>query len=515
MPNPLSRFFGRRAPEAPAKLALEPTPKTRRRVQDETHVERSVRTFGDWTPARLRQAQQMADSGSLLYAADLCDALFADDRVKGVLGTRVRGLLRLPIRFEPHEGEDPTPETEALEEDFWRMYPEAELEQLVAWGLTLGVGLAEQVWQHDDASGRLLPKLVIWHPRHLRFDDHAGTWRLSTKTDEIVIDPGAGKWILFAPYGTKRPWQHGLWRPLGLWWLLKRYAVQDWATYGEVHGSPLRVASEVDPSNPSSAADRLELAEDLQNLGGATAVALPPGKKLELIEATARTWETFEAQIGAANLGIAVAIAGQNLTSEVTGGSHAAANVHNDIRQDLIESDEQTLSTTLHYQGLAWWAAFNFAGGRAPWARWETTPEEAREIFQYHIENGIVTINEVRESLGLEPLEDGDHPAVVPGQTEALRRVKLASGADPKTAAGFVRGQLFIDALVDRGAGLSGLSTMLGKIREAVDAAETIDELRAELLGAYEALDPDDLGPLFETLMLADLAGRRAVIEDL
>jgi phage gp29-like protein len=481
-----------------------------------TVLERSVRTFADWTPARIRQAQTMADGGNLMYAADLVEAFIADDRIIANLGTRVRGMIKLPLRFDPHEGEKPTPTTDALAEDFWKMYPENKLEELVRWGMVLGVGLARQTWK--DVDGKLLPDLEIFHPRNLRWDTNARVWKLATQTNEITVIPGDGNWIMYLPYGEKRPWQSGLWRALSLWWLLKKYATQDWATYGEVHGNPLRVGST--PDN-SSKPDRQELAEDLENLGSVTAMALPPGFDVKLVEATARTWETFRAQIETANTAISITISGQNLTSEVSEGSRAAATVHNEIRQDLIESDEQNLSTTLHYQSLVFWTEFNFGNRKlTPWARWDTTPKIQKEIMQYHMEFGVVDVNEVRALLGLKARPDGDVPTVRPDLPQEKLSVvdgKLVrlSGGDALESKGFVRGQLFVDSLVDRAAGVETLQKTLQTLVDTVNAAKNYDELREKLETLFEDLDPDEFSPLMESLMLADLAGRKAVIDDL
>ena len=53
------------------------------------------------------------------------------------------------------------------------------------------------------------------------------------------------------------------------------------------------------------------------------------------------------------------------------------ATLHKTVRQDLIEGDNQTLSTATHDQILTWWAEFNF-GSRdlAPWAVHKTAPPE-------------------------------------------------------------------------------------------------------------------------------------------
>ena len=82
------------------------------------------------------------------------------------------------------------------------------------------------------------------------------------------------------------------------------------------------------------------------------------------------------AQIDAANTGIAIAVLGQNLTTEVQGGSYAAAQVHQQVADYLRRADAECLSTTLRTQVLTWWAAYNFGDPAvAPWPRWKIDPE--------------------------------------------------------------------------------------------------------------------------------------------
>ncbi len=122
---------------------------------------------------------------------------------------------------------------------------------------------------------------------------------------------------------------------------------------------------------------REELASDLGDLGRDTGLCLPPGYDLKLVEATAKTWEMFRAQIELADLAIAIRLAGQNLTSDVSGGSLAAAKVHASIRADIIRCDAEALATTTHDQALTHWASLNFGDARlAPWPAWPTDPPE-------------------------------------------------------------------------------------------------------------------------------------------
>lgn len=337
------------------------------------HFAPSERVFTEWTPDRVRATFLRAEGGGLRLAADLCDALLADDRIMGALGTRVKGLLGLPFRFDPAEGAARrTPLIKASEADWWTANPESELDQVLRWGIFFGLGPGQLVWTEDRITGRLVPVLKFWHPRYLRWDGQKREWWITTIDGEVPFTPGDGTWVLYAPYGLNRPWAQGAWRSCAMWWLLKEYARQDWASYSEQHGKPIKVGSA--PKEASKEA-RKALAADFSDLGSDTAIALPPGYDVKLVEATANTWTNFRAQIDLADSGMAIAVAGQNLTSKVQGASLAAADVHNTVRLDLIRSDGESLSTTMRAQQWAWWTEFNFGDRRiSPWPKWDTTP---------------------------------------------------------------------------------------------------------------------------------------------
>lgn len=67
----------------------------------------------------------------------------------------------------------------------------------------------------------------------------------------------------------------------------------------------------------------------------------PDGAKwdLELVEAKDRAWEAFPGLIADCDKAIQLAIRGTNLTSEVQGGSYAAAQVHSDEDTSYADSD--------------------------------------------------------------------------------------------------------------------------------------------------------------------------------
>ncbi len=348
--------------------------------------EPSVRQFALWDPIQVRSALMAAEAGTLMRAADLCEAILGDDRALAVLNTRANALLGCELKFEMGFGKKRRAALKALEaeEDFWTAFPEEELRRLLIWGVLLGVGLGEIRWEAKDKAdpnSRMIPKLKVWHPRHLRYDWMTHQWfvRVNEYGAEELIQPDGGKWILFTPFGEGRPWAYGLWRGMSLLWLFKFYAFQDWARHSEVHGQPIRMgflppeAGKLDPLVISRL--RADLSNDLANLGTETVFVPPPGFDFKLVEATARTWQMFLAQIDLANASMSVMAIGGDLATQSKSGTHTGATAQTLVRDDYKASDANALSTCLHDHALVYWADWNFGDrGLAPWPDWQVDP---------------------------------------------------------------------------------------------------------------------------------------------
>lgn len=356
-------------------------------VLEVTQQEPRVRNWvAQWNPSALRSLEYESKSGVLSRVGDLADTLVTDDRISAVLNVRVNGLLGLPISFylgsddnAPADDEDPV--IKALNEDFWRMYPESTLGELIRWALLTGVGVAQHVWTQNPTTRRIEASLDVWHPSNVGYDFIAESWYVKTTDGKHYINMGDGKWIIYTPFGNKRPWTWGLWRLLGRWWLLKQYAVTDWARHSESHGKPAYIVKTVDKNSDQLRSDRESIVNDLQQIGELEAMAMPFGFDVTLLEATTSAYQVFSEQIAHSNDGIAVAVLGQNLTTSVSGGSLAAARVHEQVRADIKEFDEQTLSTILHNQSIKWWTEYNFGSKQeVPWARWDTSVPEDESL---------------------------------------------------------------------------------------------------------------------------------------
>jgi phage gp29-like protein len=527
-------------------LASSPAPRLQKSTPYEEDSPRASAV--EWNPRLIKQAERMADGGSLRLAAQLCDQILADDRVSGCLReVRVRGLLGLPVSFEP-PNEDTASPVDELAEDWWQMVPEDTLSEWMEWGIILGIGVGRVAsWERvEQPSGvRLLPHrddgtvgFDVIHPSALRYDFEQKAWFAKQKSgDEVRVTPGDGTWVVYMPYGAKRPWTRGAFRSLARWWLLKSYAVGDWGRYSERHGQGLLVGHA-----PAEArkADRDELAADLQDLGRETSIALPPGYDLKLVEAEANTWETFKAQVEMANTAIAIRILGQNLSTEIQGGSYAAAEIHKAVAASIIRADDETSATTLRSQLIWWWTVFNFGDGRkAPWPKRDTTPPadtsalaktliDAADALEKWTAMGAPVDNEAFARTFRVPLVDGKAwevrtPIYSPSSPQTLVQKRLASGDNPADATGAIRGQSFVDT-VGAGAVQSaaaaiepGVAELLEIIEGLEDGADWPDRLRSTLTRHYEQTNnPSALESLVhKAMILGELAGRVAVVEDL
>ena len=138
---------------------------------------------------------------------------------------------------------------------------------------------------------------------------------------------------------------------------------------------------------------------------------------------------------------------GQNLSTEVSGGSFAAANAHGKVRQDITDGDAETLSTCFKIQIIVPWGLMNFEGfeaADAPNPSWLTgfsgdkallsetykNVAEGTEIFQRI--GTPIDIESMFEKLGI-PLLEGEEvdiretASTTPGTIEAARRFTVTA----------------------------------------------------------------------------------------
>jgi phage gp29-like protein len=507
-------------------------------------LELPVRTVVDWQLDQTKKAQLAADSGDLQLAADLCEALMQEDgRIRGPLAQRTSVLRLDPIvelglgpkaaaalkQIDPKEG--------GLHDD---IFSSDEFEKIHRWGLVLGACPYRLNWWEDGKArmrdGVNAPAIEFWHPRNLRFEWSLREWKLAVEgTQELTVTPDGPEWGIYLPYGPRRPWAEGLWRALKLYWICGLLTFEDWNRGNEKLGIGAFVAK---PPADTKAADPVlkKVARELKALGREKAFALPAGWILELLESKGLTGQSFEKLIALCDTCKAITILGQNLSTEVQGGSYAATTAHKAVAADIIARDERVLRCGKSKILRQWARVVHGDPEAAPVVNLDITPPEddaarvaswdklgdaSRKLIDCGYDCDLDKMALVVKLPQKGPAKAKPAPGAAPAlATSALTKTPkaLALSVDKQETA-LQRGHDYLDRLDNECTAHAAkeLAPMVAAVVSAIAEATDYDDAKTRIIAAYgEELPPGKLLKLTEAaLIMAQLAGRETVEQEL
>ena len=367
-------------PGTPARIGDNRDPRDRVRLPDSAPRQHyrdlplvSGSTFSE--VETIRAALRDLERGAFTAPADLAEAMIVDDRINGILQTRVDALFGLPLAIEP--GKDTAAGravADELRESWDQMFPLEELRRFLWWALQLRYSPAELVWKTE--ADRWTFRLKCWNPRYSFWRWDLRSYQLVSMDGTIEAIPGDAQWVIYTPDGYQRGWVHGFVRPLARLFLMRQWAYRDWARWSEVHGMPIRKG--IVPA-AASAPVAENFVRDLMAIGNEATVRLERdengrGFDIELVEAASQSWEGFQRLAERCEENAAVMLLGQNLTTSAkSGGSYALGAVHDRIRLDRVEADAASLTPVLTEQAIKPWVLYNWGDERLiPRVRWLT-----------------------------------------------------------------------------------------------------------------------------------------------
>lgn len=367
-PGPaLTDQFGRPVTSADASAFGPPTePLKNSNVAGVIKRDIPISLITRWTPDTIAVALDQHMIGNFNQSAFLCDAMMGDDRVAATFGQRMGALFSRPMKTTPCINGVETDDVEAVAvADAWdaawsRFAPLSVLEEIHAWGIGEAVVPVELMWDRTVTPWQ--PYLKPWHPTHLMWRWDLRKYTIVTMDGIEVIEPGDGRWMLYTPHGPWRGWRRAACRPLATPWYARQLSWRDHARYNEVHGMPIMKATAPARSDPKL---RDNWVRGLATLGQESVILCPQnvdgtGFDVTMLEARDRAWESFNALASRADMAIVLTVLWQNLTSEVTGGSYAAAQVHEGVAQTASRYDNGTFAPWIHEQAARVFAAWNF-----------------------------------------------------------------------------------------------------------------------------------------------------------
>lgn len=357
--------------------------------------------YTSWTVEAVRGALYAHEAGDFSRSAMLVDHIWRDDRFYSTLQTRILASLTLPFRVDAPEGYEDNARAKSLAKNvkgwWFDSIPEAVLGEVLKWEIPMGFAIGENVWGYDEEAGEVrLVEHKIHHPQFIRWSEQKKKFLLRTlDKGEIEVTPGDGRWVLWTSSASERPWMVGAIRALAIPFLIRTFNRRDWARRGEVESLGVRKAGVPDNADPAVVKKFLA---DVAKLGSETTLKLPPGYTFDIAALDTGAVDFFERLNAHCDTGITLTLLGQNLTTQIEGGSYAAASVHARVQLDRITSDVAMLATVARKQIVAWWGKYNFANFKramAPWPRYDATPaEDVQKVAQ-----GFLTLGQALETL--------------------------------------------------------------------------------------------------------------------
>lgn len=333
------------------------------------------------TPERLTEILRDAEAGDPFPYLELAEEMEEKDlHYLAVLGTRKQAVSQLDLTVRAASSDSAHQRAADMVREMLIDGP-IQLESVlfdILDAIGKGFSATESVW---DTSGRdWYPAELKWRdPRWFAFDWISGEQLLvrTLKDQPEGIEAGsragirhfagglagairdAGFQPMTAPLAPFKfvvhvarakaglPIRGGLARAAGWSYLFKNYILKDWVTFTEVFGQPLRVGK----YNPGATEqDKQTLLRAVANIGTDAAAIIPESMVIEFTEAhqngSAELYQKFCEYLDSQ---VSKAVLGQTLTTEMpaSGGSRAAAEIHDSVRRDILSADARRLASTL------------------------------------------------------------------------------------------------------------------------------------------------------------------------
>lgn len=357
---------------------------------------RQLQTFNEsrWSVDEIQDALETHEEGIFTDSARLAAAIGRDDRIIACRNTRTRALTgRTGPEFSVvPSGEGDERRSEQAVADVRQLWPKVIIEPFLTRALSdaidLGPSISRIHWVRSTATRKQwVPVLEPYAMEWVRWDHSIGRYLAQTEQGEVEVTPNTGEWLIVEPNGAQS-WMGGAIRSLGMLWFFRGMTWKDWARYCEKHGVPILAIDEPSgerATTTGSGGSKANFYASLKKLGREGLLRLPrssdgkSGYGAKILEPKSLSWPAFEAFLKRVDTCIAIHYLGQNLSTEVSSGSFAAAKSQNRVRLDYLSADAQTISTAVREQVWMWWGRFNFDwwdDALTPWGIWDTSEAE-------------------------------------------------------------------------------------------------------------------------------------------
>jgi phage gp29-like protein len=431
-----------------------------------------------------------------------------DDHVKAAIEQRRRAVIARPWEVRPG-GKRAIDKAAAafLEENINAIGWDTICDKMLM-GVFYGFAVGECMWVPDGRFWRL-DQVIVRNRRRFNFNN-SDQLQLRTMSQPLGTPLPDRKFWVFATGADHDDAPYGLGLAHWLYWPVwfKRNGWRLWAVFLEKFGTP--AVKGTYPAGTDEAAQEA-LLTSLRAMRQDSAVVVPEGMAVELLEATRSGTADFKGFADAMDKAILVATVGQTATTSGTPGKLGSDQQQGEVRMDIVRADADLLSASFNRSVATWLTEWNFPGAAVP-GIWRVIDEPEDLKLRSERDRNIFTmgykptLKYVTETYGGE-WEDKPAPVVPPalaGGDPAAQDggdpASFAEGqADPVTQ---MTGRMTADAAATMG-------DWLGTVREMLGAANSLGEFSEMLNAAYDKFGTTALETaMTDGFAAADLAGR-------
>lgn len=339
------------------------------------------------TPAKLGGVLLQAEQGDIIAQCELAEDIEEKDtHLFSELQKRRLCMKSVPWKLVPprNASAEEIRDTDMLQEMLEDMtfLPDTFFDMSDA--ILKGFSNSEITWHQEEK---------LWLPKAIDFkdpcwfmvnQDNRNELRLrdNTTTGEALNQFG---WIQHV-HKTKSGYisRNGLARILAWPYIFKNFSVRDLAEFNEIYGLPLRVGKYPNGASPT---EKRTLLQAVMGIGHNAGGIIPQGMQIEFEEAAKGSEKPFAYMMEFMDKAMSKAILGGTLTSQADGASstNALGNVHNEVREELRDSDLTQIETTITRDMVLPMYMFNCRSftkpSRSPRLEFDTTEPEDMKLF--------------------------------------------------------------------------------------------------------------------------------------
>lgn len=387
------------------------------------------------------------------------------------------------------------------------------------WGTWYGYSIAEVIWDVED--GRYVWKAIkIRRRRKFKFTE-GGELRRFDQANVVDGLPADAPYFWHFCTGADNdddPYGMGLAHWCYWYVLFKRQGIKFWLNFLEKFATPTALGKYPVGATPDEQRKLVQAGLAIRN---DSAIAVPIGTELDLIEAARSGTADYKVLYDTMNAAIEQVIIGQTAGSSGTPGKLGGEDLQGEVRNDIIKADADLVCESLNLGPVRWLTEANFAGAAMPRVfRVIEEPEDANTTAERDTKVKTLgfkpSLAYVREQYGdhWEEAQPVDQAPKVGPDGKPLR--PPASQAPGEFAEGRNAVRELPDAIADRLEREAGpqLQAWIDRLQTAVEESPDFETFNERLLTEFAELPAQQLSDLVGQALLTAHLGGRAGVQD-